>query len=62
MSLSPVNGRRVARLVPIDQGRRRWIPRAELISRLQRHPADAALRQDLIALAGDTTDDLGPIR
>ena len=56
-----VNGRRVARLVPIDQGRR-WIPRAELISRLQRHPADAALRQDLIALAGETTDDLGPIR
>jgi len=57
-----VNGRGVARLVPIQQFRRRWLPRAELVRILRTAQADPALRHDLEQLAGDTTDDLGPIR
>jgi antitoxin (DNA-binding transcriptional repressor) of toxin-antitoxin stability system len=57
-----VNGRGVARLVPIQTSRRRWLPRAELVARLRVTQADAGLRRDLAELAGDTTDDLGPIR
>ena len=57
-----VNGRGVASLVPVHAARRRWLPREELARRLQRHQADAALRDDLAALAGETTEDLGPIR
>ena len=57
-----VNGRGVARLVPIIAARRRWLPCEELARRLRLHQADPQLRADLIALAGETTDDLGPIR
>lgn len=57
-----VNGRPVAQLVPVQQQRRRWIPRDELVRRLRTSQADPALRDDLARLAGDTTDDLGPIR
>ncbi len=57
-----VNGRRVARLVPLQQVRRRWLPKAELVRRLRLTQADPGLREDLAALAGETTDDLGPIR
>lgn len=56
------NGRPVAQLVPVPRSRRAPIPRAELIRRLSRHQADPGLRDDLRELAGDTTDDLGPIR
>jgi hypothetical protein len=41
---------------------RSWISRDELVARLRRAQADAGLRDDLAWLAGDTTDDLGPIR
>jgi hypothetical protein len=42
--------------------RRRWLPRAELVARLSHAQADPGLRIDLARLAGETTDDLGPIR
>jgi prevent-host-death family protein len=57
-----VNGRAVARLVPLPSSPRRWLSRAELVRRLRVAQADAALREDLADLAGETTDDLGPIR
>jgi prevent-host-death family protein len=54
-------GNPVASLVPFEQTRRRWLPRAELVRRLAAAQADPALRDDLARLAGDTTDDLGPL-
>lgn len=57
-----VNGRPVAELIPVQQVRRTWIGRAELAERLGRVQADPGLRADLDLLAGDSTDDLGPIR
>lgn len=50
-----VDGRRVAELHPVAQ-RRTWISRADFVGALV--PADPALRDDLRALAPDTTDDL----
>lgn len=57
-----VNGREVARLVPLQRSRRSWIRRDDLMVRLRRTQADPGLRADLAQLAGETTDDLGPIR
>lgn len=57
-----VSGKPIAELVPVQRGRRRWLDRAELIRRLEMAQADPGLRDDLARLAGDTTDDLGPIR
>lgn len=57
-----VRGRPVARLVPVRTRRRRWLPREELVRRLQVAQADPGLRDDLAWIAGDTTDDLPPIR
>jgi prevent-host-death family protein len=57
-----VNGRPVAELVPMQQVRRGWIGRAELVARLGRAQADPGLRADLAELAGESTDDLGPVR
>lgn len=57
-----VRGEPVAQLVPIRPSRRRWIGWDELTERLPRVQADPGLREDLKWLAGDTTDDLGPIR
>ena len=54
-------GKPVASLVPFDRSRRRWLPREELLRRLATAQADPGLREDLARLAGDTTDDLGPI-
>jgi prevent-host-death family protein len=56
-----VNGRPVAALVPIQRSRRCWLGRAELAQRLRTCQADPGLRADLAVLAGDTTEDLGPI-
>lgn len=55
-------GRPVAQLIPVRAARRWPIARAELTRRLGRTQADPGLREDLAVLAGDTTDDLGPIR
>jgi hypothetical protein len=41
--------------------RRRWLPREELTRRLVTAQADAGLRADLTRLAGETTDELGPV-
>ena len=54
-------GKPVAALVPLAGERRRWLPRAELTRRLATAQADTGLRADLARLAGETTDDLGPI-
>ncbi len=55
-------GKPVASLIPFEPARRRWLGRAELVDRLATAQADPGLRDDLARLAGDTTDDLGPIR
>jgi prevent-host-death family protein len=54
-------GKPVAALVPLKAERRRWLPREELARRLGTAQADAGLRTDLALLAGENTDDLGPI-
>lgn len=55
-------GRPVALLTPVPAVRRVPIARAKLTRRLGRAQADSGLREELAVLAGDTTDDLGPIR
>jgi prevent-host-death family protein len=57
-----VRGRPVAVLTAVPPQRRGWLSKAELLRRLRRAQADPGLRDDLAALAGDTTDDLKPIR
>jgi antitoxin (DNA-binding transcriptional repressor) of toxin-antitoxin stability system len=65
------NGRPMARLVPIravqagqpaEVVRRRWMPGAEMVRRLRliRIQADPSLGEG-VDLAGDSTDDLGPM-
>jgi prevent-host-death family protein len=54
-------GKPVAALVPFKRGRRSWIPRTELVRRLALVQADPGLREDLARVAGETTDELGPI-
>lgn len=56
-----VKGRAVAVLSPVHARRRRWLPGTEFVARMRRAQADPGLRDDLAAIAGDTTDDLGPI-
>lgn len=57
-----VSGKPVAQLIPVQRSRRRWLPRAELVQRLRPAQSDPGLRDDLATLAGESTDDLGPIR
>lgn len=56
-----VNGKAVALLTALQPTRRRWLTRDELLRRFGNAQADPALRQELAELAGDTTDDLGPL-
>jgi prevent-host-death family protein len=56
------NGVAIATLVPVSAGRRSSMPRRELLNGLRHRQADPGLRRDLAELAGETTDDLGPIR
>jgi prevent-host-death family protein len=56
-----VNGLPVARITPVREQRRQWLPKGEFLARLQGRQADPGLRTDLARLAGETTDDLGPI-
>lgn len=56
-----VRGKPVADLIPHRRDEPRWMPRGELIELLKTHSADPGLRDDLERIAGDTTDDLGPI-
>lgn len=55
-------GRPVAELTPVRTVRRKPITRQDLVRRLGHTQADSGLREELAQLAGDTTDDLGPIR
>ncbi|MPZ51939.1 MAG: type II toxin-antitoxin system prevent-host-death family antitoxin [Acidimicrobiia bacterium] len=57
-----VRGKPVAALVGIQEPRRRWLRRDDLVERLRGNQADPDLRRDLRELAGETTDDLDPIR
>lgn len=57
-----VKGEPVAQIVPLLVKRRRWIPGTEMLRRLDAGQADVGLREDLKRLAGESTDDLGPIR
>lgn len=57
-----VRGKPVADLVPHRHGEPRWMPREELVPLLETHSSDPGLREDLERIAGDTTEDLGPIR
>lgn len=52
-----VRGQAVADIVP-HGARTRWLSGASLRSQLASRSADAGLRADLAALAGDTLDDL----
>jgi prevent-host-death family protein len=53
-------GQPVAELGPVNTSHR-WLTRGELLRRLASAQADAGLRDDLARLAGETTDDLGPL-
>jgi prevent-host-death family protein len=55
-----VRGRPVAMLTAVHPQRRGRLSKTELLTRLRRAQADPGLRDDLAALAGDTTDDLKP--
>lgn len=57
-----VNGLAVAQLVPLPSRTRHWMSKAELVGLLEHAPSDPGLRADLLWIAGDTTEDLGPIR
>jgi prevent-host-death family protein len=54
-------GKPVATLNRIQPEQRRWLERGELVRRLGVAQADPQLRAVLADIAGETTDDLGPI-
>ncbi|HEY0951211.1 type II toxin-antitoxin system prevent-host-death family antitoxin [Nocardioides sp.] len=56
-----VRGEVVAELHPPGDARPRSWRRAELAAWLTSEQADAGLRADLRVLAGESTDDLGPL-
>jgi len=53
-----VNGMPVAEISPVRLVRGQFLSKAQLIEMITLRQADPALRDDLEALAGDTTDDL----
>lgn len=56
-----VRGRPVAALVPVRVPSQHRFTRDEIVEVLRTSQADPGLRGDLAMLAGDTTEDLGPI-
>lgn len=56
-----VRGRPVADLVPHQPEGPRWLGPDEVMEIVTKYSADPGLRDDLERIAGDTTDDLGPI-
>jgi prevent-host-death family protein len=52
-----VRGRPIAVLRPVRE-RPRWLPRDEFLARFADRQADSGLRDELAALAPDTTEDL----
>jgi len=57
-----VNGTAVAEIIPVRATRQASMCKGDLIAVLAHHQADPGLRDDLAALAGETTEDLDPIR
>ncbi len=57
-----MRGRPVADMVPHRGDLPRWFSRDEVTAIVDSSSADPGLREDLERLAGETTDDLGPIR
>jgi antitoxin (DNA-binding transcriptional repressor) of toxin-antitoxin stability system len=57
-----VRGKPVADLVPHRAEGPRWVGHDEVMEIVTKYSADPGLRDDLERIAGDTTDDLGPIR
>ncbi|HKI66047.1 MAG TPA: type II toxin-antitoxin system prevent-host-death family antitoxin [Solirubrobacterales bacterium] len=57
-----VRGKPVADLVPHRPERPHWVGPDEVMEIVTKYSADPGLRDDLERIAGDTTDDLGPIR
>lgn len=53
-----VNGRAVAVIAAIEPRRRRRVSAVEFVKRLETSQADSGLRDDLAALAGESTDEL----
>lgn len=57
-----VDGRPMAKLVPIDR-RPVWMPKEQFLRLFQGHQADPALTDELREMLGDeTTDDIDPWR
>jgi prevent-host-death family protein len=56
-----LRGKPVADLVPHRPAVPRWLAPDEVMEIVTRFAADPGLKTDLNRLAGDTTDDLGPI-
>ncbi|HEX6456910.1 MAG TPA: type II toxin-antitoxin system prevent-host-death family antitoxin [Solirubrobacterales bacterium] len=54
-------GKPIADLIPHRWEEARWPGPDEVIEIISKFSADPGLRDDLERLAGDTTDDLGPI-
>lgn len=56
-----VNGRPVAELAPVRAARSQFFVKADLIRLMTHQRADPGLTRELEKLAGDTTDELGPL-
>ena len=56
-----VNGTPVADITAHHADRRATLSRAEVVDIVRHRQADAGLRADLRELAGDDTDELGPL-
>lgn len=56
-----VNGLPVAEISPIRSARKHFLSKSDLVEIMTRKQADHGLRDDLAALAGETTDDLDPL-
>jgi prevent-host-death family protein len=56
-----VRGRPVADLIPHRPAGPRWVGPDEVVEIVEKYAADPGLKDDLERIAGDTTDDLGPI-
>lgn len=57
-----VRGKPVADLVPHRPEGPRWVGPEEVMEIVTKYSADPGLKDDLERIAGETTDDLGPIR
>lgn len=56
-----VNGQPVAEISPLRSARAQFLSKADLLEIMARRQADPGLTDDLAALAGQTTADLGPL-